>query len=266
MKRSLYASTFVLIFFNGCLITRTQLEMKAKLDELDARLSIVEEKKVDTEELKASLDEIRGILADVSTRQDEIEKRLAVLKGAGEIEKAFAILSREIDQKISSVQKEMQKSVEAREEDLQQQLKSLKKELESLKLAYSIFAKVLADPEKAYEDAKELWKKGQSSQAYAIFSRIAAIHKGHHLEDDCYYLMGKIKAENGDCRTAIKNFGEVITRFPSSWLAPKAYLGTAECLKRLGEKKKARLFLREVIKKYPQSREATRAKKMLKKL
>lgn len=256
---------FVLPFItNGCLITKTQLEIKAKLDELNAKIEILEKNKADISDINGKLDEIRKNIADMLARIDELEKKVAVLKGSSEVEKGFEILSHEIDRKLNSLKKEQLKEIEKETEKFKEDLVELRKGIQSLRQNYALFEEILVDPEGAYKRAKEMWRNGELEKAYTIFERIALIHRGHYLEDDCYYLMGKISEASGDCKKAIENYGKIIKNF-NDWLTPKAYYRTAICLEKLGERKKARVFYQELIKRYPSSSETRKAKRKLKK-
>lgn len=253
------------LFSSGCLITKTQIQIKAKLDEIDARMKILEEKKADMSEVDKLITEIRKGLADLTAQIDEVEKKLSLLKGASEVERGFEILSKEIDKKVESLRTENVRAVELRLEEIKSSLEKIKVELMEIKEGYALFEKIIMDPEAAYAEAKELMKKGKDELAYMIFEKISTFHKGHHLVDDCYYMMAQIKEAKSDCKTALLHYGKIIKDY-NNWLTPKAYLASGECLLKMGDKKKAKTFFQELIQRFPDSEEAKTAKKKMEKL
>ena len=78
--------------------------------------------------------------------------------------------------------------------------------------------------------------------------------------------MGEICYYKKDYSCAIEYYKKSASLYSKSSFMPTLMLHTAISLEKIGEKKKAKLFYQNLIKKYPKSKAASLAKKRLKNL
>lgn len=114
-----------------------------------------------------------------------------------------------------------------------------------------------------FKRAKELYRKKDYSKAKEYFE--LAIKKSYkpatsnfYLGEICYYQ------KRYDC--AINHYKKSVSLYSKSSFMPTLMLHTAISLKKIGQKKEAKLFFENLIKKFPDSKASKIAKRELKKL
>ncbi len=112
-------------------------------------------------------------------------------------------------------------------------------------------------PERAqYLGALEGVEKGDCS-------KMKAVSAGSPLSDNAIYWQGKCLAARGDQRKAESRLNEVVTRYPKSDKAPAALWARGQLQLRAGNSSAARATLSRLIRDYPASAEAAKARKKL---
>ncbi len=114
---------------------------------------------------------------------------------------------------------------------------------------------------RAYVDALEGLEQGDCKKAMARLK--AASDSGGALSDNAMYWQAKCLAARGNERKATARLGEVAARYPKSDKAPAALWAQAELQLRSGDSSAARGTFSRLVKDYPASAEASRAKKKL---
>jgi TolA-binding protein len=83
------------------------------------------------------------------------------------------------------------------------------------------------------------------------------------LAGDAHFQLGETYFTEDRCREALYEFGKVIQEFGKADVAPKAYLRSSECFKKLKMAPESKLALEELVKQFPKSDEAKSAKARL---
>jgi TolA-binding protein len=115
--------------------------------------------------------------------------------------------------------------------------------------------------QREYVDALQGLEQGDCKKALARLK--AASDQGGSLSDNAMYWEAKCLAARGSQRKAEARLNQVVNRYPKSDKAPAALWAQAELQQRSGDPAAARGTLSRLIKDYPASAEATRAKKKL---
>ncbi len=104
----------------------------------------------------------------------------------------------------------------------------------------------------------------QYSQAQASFVAFTERFPDNSQVGNAWYYVGDCSFQLNKFNDAAIAYDKVITNYPRSTRAPAAYLKQAICFSKLGQKAAATARMQELMKKYPTSAEAARAKSFLK--
>jgi TolA-binding protein len=119
-------------------------------------------------------------------------------------------------------------------------------------------------PERAdYLGALQGLSHGDCAQAGAQLSGLTNRSKGSPLADNALYWQARCAAMRGDNNKAVTEFYDIVTRYPKSDKAPAALWQQGLLFLRMGNAPDARLALSKLIKDYPASTEAGRARQKL---
>ncbi len=122
----------------------------------------------------------------------------------------------------------------------------------------------------AADAATQLFNQGisafnsrQYSQAQASFVSFTEKYPDNSQVGNAWYYVGDCSFQLNKFNDAAIAYDKVITSYPRSTRAPAAYLKQAICFSKLGQKAAATARMQELMKKYPTSAEAARAKSFL---
>lgn len=115
-----------------------------------------------------------------------------------------------------------------------------------------------------YDTGMENFSARKYAEAEKAFSDFLKNYKGHALSGDAQFQMAECHFQRNQFSDAALAYQDVITKFPKSSKVPSAYLKQGISFSKVGQKAAAQARLNELIKKYPRSAEATRAKTFLK--
>jgi TolA-binding protein len=119
-------------------------------------------------------------------------------------------------------------------------------------------------PERAdYLSALQGLSRGDCMQAGSQLSGLTSRSRGSPLADNALYWQARCAAARGDNNRAVTEFYDVVTRYPKSDKAPAALWQQGMLFLRMGNAPDARLALSKLIKDYPASSEASRARQKL---
>jgi tol-pal system protein YbgF len=118
-------------------------------------------------------------------------------------------------------------------------------------------------PSEAYGLAYNDYLKGNYDLALMGFQNFLSQFKGTSLSADAQYWIGESYFAKKDYPKAIDAFQRIGTDYPSSNRLPGALLKTGYAYIELGDKERARAFLRQVVQSHPFSNEAKLAKNRL---
>lgn len=111
-----------------------------------------------------------------------------------------------------------------------------------------------------YENAWKRLKEKDYRRAIQQFKKFVQNHSNSSLTDNAQYWIGESYYALKDFDQAISEFDKVRERYPDGDKVPAAWLKMGFAFSELGERATARLILQEVIRKYPQSEAAKKAR------
>ena len=114
-----------------------------------------------------------------------------------------------------------------------------------------------------YESGRDLYNNGKYEQALVSFKSFLDTYPKSDLADNAQYWMGECYMELKQYNYAFLEFGKVIKNYPDGNKVPHAMYRQALAMLKNGESVGAKLVLKNLIKMYPESPEATDAEKKL---
>jgi tol-pal system protein YbgF len=103
-------------------------------------------------------------------------------------------------------------------------------------------------------------------RAIPQLNSFAAGHKDSPLADNALYWAARCYQLRGDAKQAISKFYDVVTRYPKGDKTPAALWAQGNLFVQIGDTPDARLALSELVRKYPTSEEAAKARQRLSEL
>ncbi|MFH1912807.1 MAG: tetratricopeptide repeat protein [Pseudomonadota bacterium] len=123
-----------------------------------------------------------------------------------------------------------------------------------------------ADPAKAlYDKAYALYKENQIERARSYWAEFTDTFKNHANVPSAVFWQGQCYFQLKDYARAVILFEDVIEKFPKSTKFKSALLRAGLSWDYLGKPELAKMRMNEVVKKFPDSVEATQAKRYLEK-
>jgi len=249
IDRNLKLLIIIALFLFGCITTRDAVRLQGEIDTLKIRLSSLENESLQAKDLtQEEAHVLRRSLADLVVKIDEIQVGLDRMKGMVEESKH---LSQDVSDKIDLLRS-----------DYDLRLREVEERLSSLASASP--SRRAEDVASIYQEAYNLYKRGDFNQARAKFEKLLKEFPRSGYADNAQYWIGECLYSLGDYKEAIVRFAEVIEKYPKSEKLAPAYLKSAFAFLKLGKDKEGRLFLQEVVKKFPSTEQARIARKKLK--
>jgi len=91
-------------------------------------------------------------------------------------------------------------------------------------------------------------------------------NKSTWFDEKARFFLGKMYADSGDHKKAIITFQEFIDKYPKSKNIANAVYSQADSFMALGQKQEAQVFFKDVMQRFPRTKEASLAKQRLKHL
>ena len=117
-----------------------------------------------------------------------------------------------------------------------------------------------------YRLAKSTLDKGKTKEARDLFQKFLAIYPKSSNADNSQFWISDIYYREKWYEKAILEYQKVIENFPKGNKAPEAYFKQGLAFAKLGEVENSRIVLKDLIKKFPDSNAALKAKKKLNKI
>jgi len=254
------------------------------------RMGSVEERQMrlqrDYKSLSEELGDTRARLADTRATMEDLQRQVDALSGAveetsGRSNRAGAGAEQleGFDLRMTGIEEELKAQatlLEVREEELRllrdavlQPATTSGKPAQVARGPRPVVAKV-PDSSRAgtespqgraeYDAASKLLQGKDYRGAIAQFKRFLRKHPKSTLADNAQYWVGESYYALKEFDQAILEFDVVRRKYPNGDKVPAALLKQGFAFAELGDRVDARLILREVIDRYPQSREAQKAK------
>lgn len=119
-------------------------------------------------------------------------------------------------------------------------------------------------PEYLYEQALEAFDSQEYQKAVNLWNEMVGGFPGHKLVSGAYFWQGEAYYQVGDFDMALRKYHTVIEKYGESRKYPSALLKAGLSCYALNKSREGRLFLEELIRKFPGKAEAKRAEIFLK--
>jgi len=241
-------------------------------------------------EVAALRTDIEGVRAGLADTRADLGQTRRVASAASEkadesrfqAEKKLGLTTREGDQKIREIESRLARLTD----DLRAQsalLKARDEELKALREAMQAKAEKEAAPtavatatgpargdseaaKREYEEALRIVDRRDYRAAIQRLKEFLKKHPNTEFSDNAQYWVGECHYALREFDMAIIEFDTVRSKYPNGAKVPAALLKQGFAFAELGSKVEARLILQELISRYPQSEEASKAKQKLKTL
>lgn len=120
-----------------------------------------------------------------------------------------------------------------------------------------------SSPEAMLELAETQLREGKPKVARAVLERFIAENPQHARVVEARYRYAETYFNEGQFQTAILRFEDVVSNGGDSPWVPWAMVRQGECFKALGKDAEAKLFWEDVLTRYPKSKAAVEAKRLL---
>ena len=114
-----------------------------------------------------------------------------------------------------------------------------------------------------YQKAFNLYEKGEIEEAKKLFQEYIKTYPNGKWVGQSYFWIGEIYFKQKDYENAILNYQKLIELPGWHPLKPTAMLKEALAFKAIGDKEVYKILLKKLLREYPQSKEAQKAKKLL---
>jgi tol-pal system protein YbgF len=245
--------------------------LEAKVDKLQSDFGT--ELQSQTRKLEATLPRVEEKIQQVTQALDSLEKgsRRSSADIGVQLQKTIEDVSSLRGQVETYLHKltELETALKQTQEDSDRRLAELKGS-DSYKLAEA--------RKKAEELAKNSDKKeflalagqradaGDTAVARVLYSDFMKKWPKDELVGEAHFGLGETYYSDDKCREALFEFGKVVQDHPKSRRAPEALLRSSDCFAKLKMVEESRLALEELIKSYPKSGAAQKARSKLEEL
>lgn len=264
MRLLLVILSFLLLA--GCVPpSQNQLRMENDLAQMKRRLAQLEVQKVESSQSEK---------AGGDTQQRQIAELMA---GLDNLRVEFQSINGRIDD-LGRDNRAMTDELQLIKDDMGLQLSSLSNRVVELEQQMSNQATMVQPSEQTeqkqqtvqtaeqlYQEALELIRKQKKfAQGQALLETFTKKYPDHDLYINALYWIGEAYYGEKKYESAILQFQDVISQYPSNAKAPAAMLKQALAFNALGDGENAGTTMQKLLEEYPESPQATPAKKYLK--
>ncbi len=193
-----------------------------------------------------------GIFSSIMNSSNNIDQKKTIEEIEIEINsslKDFEYLEQQNEEKFS----ELASKINKLEQILFQLLKDLQTDNESGTQVMALNQSKNDLGREEYQLAFELLKDENYETARVSFIKFIRLYQDSDFVDDAKYWLGETYYAQRFFTQALKEFEEVLTKFPNSGKIPEALLKKGFCYFELGEVEKSRQLLKSVVNQYPDS-------------
>ena len=219
----------------------------------------------------AEVADLHGQFAEVKKNQDAAARervRLAEQVKAIDAQQAFVLVeTKAVRQELDQLQKEVGQVASALHE-----LRLAVEDVERKATAPPAAAKpgagsaLEASPEKLYASAMASFRSEEHAQAVREFGELVDRFPQHPLASNSQYWIGEVSYRQRDFRQALVEFQKVVDGYPQSAQVPEALLKLGLCHRALKDTAAARESFERVVKAYPGTNAASQARTLLSQL
>ncbi len=241
---------------------------------IDDRVDIIEQKLSKQSKVSGGTEKVlRAEYARLNNQFDTLNEKLGLIEGKFD-EVEFALNSQK---ETISVLKNQCEQIASTTATFSRQIKHIEtytgyepsdsnpiNDYESMTAAKDL--KVKSDDVVLYGKAKKALDTGKLETARDLFRKLITKFPNSDNVDNAQFWIGESYYRSKWYQKAILEYQKVIEDFPKGNKVPGAYFKQGLAFAELGEIENSRIVLKDLIKKFPNSSEALRAKKKLKKI
>jgi tol-pal system protein YbgF len=228
-------------------------ELKQAREQLAATLPRIDEKVAQVTEALDSLDKAsRRNDADIGIQLQKTVEDMAQLRGQVE---TYVYKISELETSLARVTEESEKRMLALQGSAAVKEAEAKKQAEALQRP--------TDKKEFLALAQEKAKAGDALVARQLYTEFLKKWSKDTLAGEAHFGLGETYFGEDKCREALFEYGKVIQDHTKTPSAPDAYLRSSDCFAKLKMKDESRLALEELVKGYPKSEAAKKAKTKL---
>ena len=263
MKAIIFLFLSFLIFFTGCK-TQEQIRREQMVDSMAQQMrqgqKVSANITVEISELKKQILQLQGMIEETGqNEQTSREGRLVDLQSrVNLLEEKNKTLGQQIE--------EQNQSISDLKNQLAEQGKYLKNLLKTLKKINSPVATKKQKPASAYDVAMKAYRNGQYSKARPLLKKLADKKLSAKLDARVVHNLAMTEYMLKNDENALVYFSKLYSTYPNSNFNAGGLLFMAKTFQRQKRVDEAKATLNELITKFPKSKRATEAKKILKTL
>ena len=118
-------------------------------------------------------------------------------------------------------------------------------------------------PEEQYEQALRLLRDGHPAEAEAALAAFAGAHPASDLADNAWFWIGEARLVRDDVAGALAAYRTAVETYPMGNKTPDALFKIGHCLARQGDAATAGEIWRELVRRFPDTAAAGRAREAL---
>lgn len=235
-------------------------------------------------DIRQEISKVQTANADTGQNLDNVTDEIQKLKG--EIEKVehnraqdkedYSKVNEDLKQKIKDLEtkidknyKELGERIDLMKKDFQDAVKKLEEvaNAETKQAAATAASSDLKkkDLEDRYRKARKFHIAKNFTEAEKYYTSITG-SKSKWYDERARFFLGTLMFDKGEYEKAVIKLQEFVDAYPNSQYVPVAMSIQAQCLLKIKKPKDAKVFLQDIISRFPKSKEAKEAKEKLKKL
>lgn len=253
MKLVLLVSS--LVFFTSCFKTAEEIAREKRVDQMtiqyDQSAKIIADLQLQVKDLQDRLANATGQLEEIDHLQKEMSEtqKKTLEEYVSQLDAQVKLLILESKSQKADIKK-LQAEIKKQKDYAKRVSKSLNK---------------ISDSQPTWSNANKLFEANKMRDAQAMYEEVLANGKLNSAQKNAtHYNLGLINYWNKKYENSASYFSKIYTKWPKSSYAPKSLLYIARCFKKMGKKAEAKATFNELIKKYPKSKQAKKAKKEIK--
>jgi len=253
MKGKVAFLVLALAFLCGCVATQDQyVALEGRVINLESKLDTVERR----------LNELDKRCQVSSEKEGE-----SLYQAIKSLESEIYSMRNDIDANTSDIA-----DIKRRLQDMELEIIELKKKVEEAEKAPSGASannvasgevNAAVSPEALYSTALGLVKSSHFEEGIKKFEEFLKRYPDHPLAANAFYWIGEAYYGLGRYRDAILQFEDFRRKYPNSAKVPASLLKEALSFLKLQDKNAAKILLNKLIRDYPKSQEALKAKELL---
>ncbi len=219
-------------------------------------------------------------LADLSNRVNQFERDIqSITGGLEELDYALKSTTQPVATPADKVLQGKLAKVERKQGELDEKLELLALRIDSISTTLPATTQTvppvtptltpsgdttkLPSPKELYDEAYELYRKGEYVRSMERFRAYIKAYPDTALTDNAHFWIGESYYDQEQFEQAILQYDKVVQTFPDGDKVSSAILKQAFAFSAIGDNLDAKILLRKVIKDHPDSEQATIAKKKL---